>query len=81
MYINELPIDPSRSSGYGIKGDLADFGQSLDTVRAVLGMDRKEDVTSGKVKKSLKRSKQFRNPVILRRIVTALNTFSLGRIV
>ena len=40
-------------------------------------MAREEDVATGKARSSLKMNKQFRNPVVLRRIVTALNTFSL----
>ena len=52
-----------RSSEPGVKGVMADFGQSLDTVRLLLGMKREEDVANGKAKKSLKRSKQFRDPI------------------
>ena len=72
----DLTSDPDLSR-MSKSGSTADFVQSLDAVRTVLGMEREEDVATGKAKKSLRNNKQFRNPVILRRIITALNSFSL----
>ena len=73
----DLTSDPDLSRMSKSGGSTAEFVQSLDAVRTVLGMEREEDVATGKAKKSLRNNKQFRNPVILRRIITALNSFSL----
>ena len=47
-------MDLSRLSEPGKKGSMEDFGQSLDTVRMLLGMDMEEDVATGRARKSLK---------------------------
>ena len=44
----------SRLSEPGKKGSMEDFGQSLDTVRMLLGMDMEEDVATGRARRSLK---------------------------
>ena len=45
---------------------MEDFGQSLDTVRMLLGMDMDEDVATGKARKSLKGQYKYDVPKNLR---------------
>ena len=50
-----------------MKGSIENFVQSLDTVRAVLGMAREEDVATGAAKKRLRNNKHFKvNPTQVR---------------